>query len=158
MMRNLWLQSCVGFIPIANIVFTRKFKCNIRNLQILELQMQEEEDRIVFQNPDNLKEDVLPKHIAKMFNKCPVYRRPRTTPENSSVSSPVVSVYYSPCASLSELGVFNPDVAESIKSRQSIAVSTATTAIETPEQQMTGVITEKQLSILHARVAKIKST
>ncbi|KAJ2593843.1 hypothetical protein GGH99_005156 [Coemansia sp. RSA 1285] len=43
MRQNLLLASLVGFVPIANIAFSRKFKCTTRNLEILEAQIQEDE-------------------------------------------------------------------------------------------------------------------
>ncbi|KAJ1666780.1 hypothetical protein IW140_002372 [Coemansia sp. RSA 1813] len=43
MKQNLLLSSLVGFLPIANIAFNRKFKCTSRNLEILEAQMQDDE-------------------------------------------------------------------------------------------------------------------
>ncbi|KAJ1898048.1 hypothetical protein LPJ81_004416, partial [Coemansia sp. IMI 209127] len=43
MMQNLLLSSLIGFLPIANIAFNRKFKCTTRNLQAVEAQMQDDE-------------------------------------------------------------------------------------------------------------------
>ncbi|KAJ2534826.1 hypothetical protein EV175_006983, partial [Coemansia sp. RSA 1933] len=43
MKQNLLLSSLVGFLPIANIAFSRKFKCTTRNLQAVEAQMQDDE-------------------------------------------------------------------------------------------------------------------
>ncbi|KAJ1724140.1 hypothetical protein LPJ61_005770 [Coemansia biformis] len=103
MVRNLWLQSCMGFVPIVNVVFARKFKCNTRNLAILEAQMQMEEDEILFRHSDGTAgEGALPTHISKMFSRCPVYRRAEAP--SSRRESAALSVYYSATASLADLG------------------------------------------------------
>ncbi|KAJ2768194.1 hypothetical protein IWQ56_003035, partial [Coemansia nantahalensis] len=105
MARNLWLQACIGFVPLANVVFTRKFKSNTRNLAILEAQMQLEEDELFFRKSDgSASESSLPTHVAKMFSMCPVYKRADAEDSWSRRQSIAKSVYHSTCASLSELG------------------------------------------------------
>ncbi|KAJ2714557.1 hypothetical protein H4R19_001665 [Coemansia spiralis] len=105
MVRNLWLQSCIGFVPLVNVVFSRKFKCNMRNLAILEAQLQREEDEMLFSKSDGSDcAGSLPTHITKMFSKCPVYKRTSAMDTPSKRESAAISVYYSTCVSLSELG------------------------------------------------------
>ncbi|KAJ2715242.1 hypothetical protein H4S00_004906 [Coemansia sp. D1744] len=121
MKRNLWLQSTIGFIPLVNVVFTRKFKCNSRNLQIFERCMQEEEDSALFQeSTDNASASGLPTHITRLFDKCPVVKRERREGTQSGQRSAAVSMYYSPCISLSELGIVCPESA-SKQSSESVA-------------------------------------
>ncbi|KAJ2796189.1 hypothetical protein H4S07_006294, partial [Coemansia furcata] len=55
MLSNLILTSVLGFIPIINIIFTRLFKCNMRNLAIVESTLQTNEDMTIYRketNPD----------------------------------------------------------------------------------------------------------
>ncbi|KAJ1856003.1 hypothetical protein GGH12_003014 [Coemansia sp. RSA 1822] len=122
MKRNLWLQSAIGFVPLVNVVFTRKFKCNSRNLQLFERHMQEEEDLVLFrESTDNSNASGLPTHITRLFDKCPVVKRERRDGTKSGQRSAAVSLYYSPCISLSELGIVCPEYVSSKQSSESVA-------------------------------------
>ncbi|KAJ2851812.1 hypothetical protein IWW36_000773 [Coemansia brasiliensis] len=128
MQRNLWLQSAIGFVPIANIIFARKFKCSTRNLNIFEQHLQREEDKLLFmQSTDNSNEDGLPVHITRLFNKCPVVKREQAANgKHGGRKSRVTSLYYTPYTSLSDLA--DSKLVESIRSKQSND-SVASTAI-----------------------------
>ncbi|KAJ2159194.1 hypothetical protein GGF46_003203 [Coemansia sp. RSA 552] len=140
MKRNLWLQSAMGFVPVLNVVFTRKFKCNTRNLNILESQIQEEEDLIDFdKSMDHEGDGTLPTHITRLFDRCPAAKREQTASAvASSRQSRTTSLYYSPCVSISELRLVDFGIPESVKSKHSV-VSTDSTAIESVDPDTCGV-------------------
>ncbi|KAJ2454346.1 hypothetical protein EV183_001592 [Coemansia sp. RSA 2336] len=122
MKRNVWLQSAMGFVPIVNIIFARKFKCSTRNLNIFEQHLQREEDRLLFmQSTDSPNEDGLPVHITRLFNKCQAAKRGQPASGKNEGRKRVTSLYFTPYASLS-------DLKDSIKSKQSNE-SVASTAI-----------------------------
>ncbi|KAJ2779735.1 hypothetical protein H4R18_003838 [Coemansia javaensis] len=97
MVRNLWLQSCMGFIPVVNVLFTRRFKCNTRNLAILEAQIQDEEDK----EDDGV---LLPPHIARMFGKSQAYAHEPAAAPDTRRHSAAATIYHSACVSLLDLG------------------------------------------------------
>ncbi|KAJ2813276.1 hypothetical protein FBU31_007466 [Coemansia sp. 'formosensis'] len=116
MLSNLILTSVLGFIPIINIIFTRLFKCNMRNLAIVESTLQTNEDMTIYRKEAN--PDAVPAHMEKLFNKCPVFKRDPAASANSnrmsivsahsaisvnSVGSASYSVYSSPHVSMSDL-------------------------------------------------------
>ncbi|KAJ2879134.1 hypothetical protein H4R27_005472 [Coemansia aciculifera] len=124
MISNLILTSMLGFIPIVNIIFTRYFKCNKRNLAIVESTLQANEDKTIYRKETDPDAITLPAHMEKLFNKCPVFKREQMAPANSnrmsvasahsahsahstysvdSVGSASYSVYSSPRVSMSEL-------------------------------------------------------
>ncbi|KAJ2017838.1 hypothetical protein GGI03_002879 [Coemansia sp. RSA 2337] len=117
MLANLILTSVLGFIPIVNIIFTRCFKCNKRNLAIVESTLQANEDKTIYRKETN-SDTLMPAHMEKLFNKSPVFKREQTAPASSnrmsvasahsacsvgSVASASYSVYSSPRVSISEL-------------------------------------------------------
>ncbi|KAJ2062719.1 hypothetical protein GGI17_002226 [Coemansia sp. S146] len=121
MLSNLILTSMLGFIPIVNIIFTRHFKCNKRNLAIVESTLQANEDKTIYCKETDPDAVLLPAHMEKLFNKCQVFKRDQMAPANSnrmsvasahsahsaysihSVGSASYSVYSSPRVSMSEL-------------------------------------------------------
>ncbi|KAJ1992367.1 hypothetical protein GGI25_002894 [Coemansia spiralis] len=130
MKRNLLVASIVGFFPIANIAFTRKFKCTTRNLKVLESQIQAEEHvysqkREIKERVDNASDEPhartvklgaskmsdeipLPLTVRRMFNKCPRFVRNQSHPHLTYASdlnlpsnrNSVVSEYFSPRTSI----------------------------------------------------------
>ncbi|KAJ1960178.1 hypothetical protein GGI12_003947 [Dipsacomyces acuminosporus] len=75
MICNMLIAAVVGFIPVLNIIWSRRFKCNTTNLTILEGQLRAEENKFLYgceDVPDCLP---LPKHIDRLFSSCPVYQR-----------------------------------------------------------------------------------
>ncbi|KAJ2645202.1 hypothetical protein GGF44_000078 [Coemansia sp. RSA 1694] len=115
MLVNLILTSVLGFIPIVNIIFTRRFKCNMRNLAIVESQLQAGENKTICPKEADPEAIPLPANVEKLFNKCPVFKRGQTMPADTnrmsvvsvystnSIGSAAYSVYSSPRVSMSEL-------------------------------------------------------
>ncbi|KAJ2489421.1 hypothetical protein IWW37_003993 [Coemansia sp. RSA 2050] len=117
MLANLILTSVMGFIPIINIIFTRLFKCNVRNLAIVESTLQANEDQSAYHK------DPVPAQMERMFSKYQVFKREPVPAENKrmsvasmrsaisvasahsvgSVASASYSVYSSPHVSMSDL-------------------------------------------------------
>ncbi|KAJ2344283.1 hypothetical protein GGF43_005486 [Coemansia sp. RSA 2618] len=86
--------------------------------------MQDEEDKAMFrESTDNTDDSGLPTHITRLFNKCPVVKRKPGSGLASGQRSAVVSIYYSPCISLSELGIVDAcsDSTSSKHSNDSVA-------------------------------------
>ncbi|KAJ1998468.1 hypothetical protein GGI04_004990 [Coemansia thaxteri] len=107
MLANLLLVSLLGFIPIVNIIFTRRFKCNMRNLAIVESQLQANEDKTFYHKDGATTDDApLPAHIERLFNKCPVFKRGDQASIADAQRNSPASVYSSPRTSLSDLGYY----------------------------------------------------
>ncbi|KAJ2707152.1 hypothetical protein FB645_000978 [Coemansia sp. IMI 203386] len=112
MRKNLWLFSLISFIPIFNILFTRKFKCSSRNLALLETDLQTEESKILYRrgsttNTRALENEIipLPAKVKRMLDKYPVFKRDKEMPENSRVS--YISIYKSAFTSFTDLTLMN---------------------------------------------------
>ncbi|MGF1588022.1 MAG: DUF4112 domain-containing protein [Pleurocapsa sp.] len=53
MVKNIMLETTIGFIPIAGDLFDAYFKANIRNLEILERHLAKTENQdVTIKNPD----------------------------------------------------------------------------------------------------------
>ncbi|KAJ1816488.1 hypothetical protein LPJ56_004283 [Coemansia sp. RSA 2599] len=107
MRKNLWLFSLASFIPIFNILFTRRFKCSTRNLALLETHLQTEENKMLYRkSPANSKSSTsgiipLPANVKRTLDRYPVFKRDRERPENSRVS--YISIYKSAYSSFTDL-------------------------------------------------------
>ncbi|KAJ2742584.1 hypothetical protein GGI20_004375 [Coemansia sp. BCRC 34301] len=141
MLANLILTSVLGFVPIINIVFTRHFKCNKRNLAIVEAQLQASENKTANSKEADPEAAPLPAHIEKLFNKCPVFIRGQTMPADTkrmslvsvystrSVSSAGFSVYSSPRVSMSDL-LHNEEASAAISVHSECTDDVASTVID----------------------------
>ncbi|KAJ2842684.1 hypothetical protein J3B02_005507 [Coemansia erecta] len=113
MRKNLWLFSVISFIPILNILFTRKFKCSTRNLALLETHLQAEENKMLYRkSPSSRKKKTreseiipLPANVKRVFDRYPVFKRDKERPENSRVSC--ISIYKSAQSSFTDLSSMN---------------------------------------------------
>ncbi|KAI8325180.1 hypothetical protein GQ54DRAFT_240981, partial [Martensiomyces pterosporus] len=92
MLHNLVLASAVGFVPVFNVIWSRKFKCNTRNLDILEAQLQSEENRYLYGREDTPDCVPLPKHIDRLFSRCPVYQRNQAGDSESKLDVTTINV------------------------------------------------------------------
>lgn len=55
MVKNIMLETTIGFIPIAGDLFDAYFKANIRNLEILERHLAKTENQdLTSENPDSV--------------------------------------------------------------------------------------------------------
>ncbi|KAJ2895714.1 hypothetical protein IWW38_002227 [Coemansia aciculifera] len=114
MVANLVWTSLLGFIPIVNIIFSRRFKCNMRNLAIVEAQLLASEGKTRYSKEADSETAPLPAHVERLFNKCQVFKREDTMPADAnrmstvsmnstkSLGSAACSVYSSPRVSMSE--------------------------------------------------------
>ncbi|KAJ1941365.1 hypothetical protein EC988_006780, partial [Linderina pennispora] len=83
--RNFLKTAAVGFIPIFNVLWTRKFRCNQRNMRLVERSLRKEECRFLFGTTSPPDDVPLPRNVEKLFDSCPKYERPARYGPNATM-------------------------------------------------------------------------